>query len=99
MNYEQSLEQAVVYIENHLGDPLTVEEVAREMCIRDSHYLILSSTLHGRGFPVCGRSYRPLLTFLTTRPSGLLSILNTICMKRATSSHASLLSGIRSMLI
>ena len=28
MNYEQSLEQAVVYIENHLGDPLTVEEVA-----------------------------------------------------------------------
>lgn len=29
MNYEQSLEQAILYIETHLGDPLTVEEVAR----------------------------------------------------------------------
>mgnify|MGYP003280496371 CR=1 FL=1 len=43
--------------------------------------------------------YLPLLTFLTTCPDRLRSIRNTICMKRATSSHASLLSGIRSMLI
>ena len=28
MNYEKALEQAILYIENHLGDPLTVEEVA-----------------------------------------------------------------------
>ena len=40
-----------------------------------------------------------LLTFLTTRPSGFLSIRNTICINLATSSQASRLSGIRSMLI
>ena len=47
MNYEQSLEQAVVYIENHLGDPLTVEEVARHAGYSYYHLTRVFSALLG----------------------------------------------------
>ena len=47
MNYEQSLEQAVVYIENHLGDALTVEEVARHAGYSYYHLTRVFSALLG----------------------------------------------------
>lgn len=47
MNYEPSLEQAILYIENHLGDPVTVEEVARHAGYSYYHLTRLFSALLG----------------------------------------------------
>lgn len=47
MNYESSLEQAVLYIETHLGDPLTVEDVARHTGYSYYHLTRLFSALLG----------------------------------------------------
>ena len=47
MNYVNALEKAILYIENHLGDELNVEEIARQAGYSYYHFTRQFSAILG----------------------------------------------------